>query len=106
MVAPAKALPLPAAITYMACNGPQMIIRPFNRPMTKGLLCLRYSLPTNFITIAGVLNWKCLRVGNTFSICSPNRMRKIPAVMPTAPWVVGVKAMTDPNAPNSPPITV
>ena len=41
-----------------AKSGPQIIIKPFSKPMTKGLLCLRYSLPIKRITNPGVLNWK------------------------------------------------
>jgi len=36
IVAPRSALPLPAAMMYIACKGPHRIIRPFSKPITKG----------------------------------------------------------------------
>ncbi len=53
---PSAGLPVPIAITYMACSGPQTISRPFSRPMMNGLLRFLYWVPTKRARNRGVLN--------------------------------------------------
>jgi hypothetical protein len=103
IIAPCLGSPLPAAITYMACNGPQPSNSPVNKPVRNGLRWRRNSPATCRLTEDGKRKVKRRNQEKTFNIFRPYSNKNTLAANAAMPRISGVMAIVAPSKPKPAP---